>query len=208
MKHYFIDLENTSNAGIHGAKDLGKDSIIYIFHSENAKYLTLDTVSELTMGKAAVLYHKVEVLGPNALDKELVAKMSEVMDKDRSGEYFIISKDKGYKYFTFKIYNQYKRYGATLSQDTSIANATGARNLRILKHFHCISKEKDFDNMLRKVLYPKKVDKYFSSIKAVFLHTNTRQELYECFVKRFGQNLANNLYNAVKNNYDELKEAL
>ena len=96
MKLIFVDYENVSIKGLSGIENLGEDSIVYLFYSENTAHLPMATVAALNNSGAEVKYILTRV-GKNALDFTLSSVLGFVI-KERLQEdtFYIVSKDKGF----------------------------------------------------------------------------------------------------------------
>lgn len=208
MKHYFIDFENVSSAGIHGAKDLTQDCIVNIFYSQNAKNMCLEAVAELTKGKAKVNYRRLSEAGRNALDFELVSIMSATIGESKEGEYYIISNDKGYSAAIRCLQNEFTSCPITIQQANSIANTLDTRKNLLAKHMYSLAKEQNFDARLKDILTGIHYEKHLSTIKDVFKQATCKQDLYMAFIKCFGNQTGILIYKAIKSNYYILKDAL
>lgn len=96
MNLIFVDYENVSIKGLSGIENLGDDSIVYLFYSENTAHLPMTTVATLNSSKADMRYILTKV-GKNALDFTLASVLGFVI-KERFQEdaFYIVSKDKGF----------------------------------------------------------------------------------------------------------------
>lgn len=208
MKYYFIDLENVNSAGVHGAEDLTKDSVIYIFYSRNANSINLEAVSELTKSKAVVLYRKLSGTGQNALDFELVSIMSATIGDTKEGEYYIISNDKGYTAAIKCLMKEFSDKNVSIHQASSIANTQEIRERLINKHMTSVYKEQLFDSKLHQLLSESKYECYTKEIRSIVLNTCEKQQLYATIIDKFGFHLGAKIYRAIKSNYYELRDAI
>ena len=96
MNLIFVDYENVSIKGLNGIENLGDDSIVYLFYSENTAHLPMTTVATLNSSKAEMRCILTKV-GKNALDFILASVLGFVI-KERFQEdtFYIVSKDKGF----------------------------------------------------------------------------------------------------------------
>ena len=96
MNLIFVDYENVSIKGLNGIENLGDDSIVYLFYSENTAHLPMTAVATLNSSKADMRYILTKV-GKNALDFTLASVLGFVI-KERFQEdtFYIVSKDKGF----------------------------------------------------------------------------------------------------------------
>ena len=51
MNIIFVDYENVSVKGLSGIENLGEDSMVYLFYSENTAHLPMTTVATLNSTK-------------------------------------------------------------------------------------------------------------------------------------------------------------
>ena len=96
MNLIFVDYENVSIKGLNGIENLGDDSIVYLFYSENTAHLPMTTVATLNSSKSEMRCILTKV-GKNALDFILASVLGFVI-KERFQEdtFYIVSKDKGF----------------------------------------------------------------------------------------------------------------
>lgn len=102
MRYFYIDYENINEYGCKGIASLGKDDIIVIYYSQKAQKLTFELHISLCETKAKKEYKKMrDIKIKNNLDVNLLSDLDKIMakDKDKKGEYYIVSKDKGYDNF-------------------------------------------------------------------------------------------------------------
>ncbi len=97
MRHYFIDLENVRSAGLEGVLSLSEDDRVYVFYSDNANTLTIPTLESISSSKANVKYIKINFYGSNAMDFQIVAMFGAMIEREKTGSFFIISHDNGFK---------------------------------------------------------------------------------------------------------------
>lgn len=97
MNLIFVDFENVHNAGLNGLENLTENEIEYLFYSKNTPHLPMDLVGKISASPA--LISPIEsAVGKNAMDFVIATflgyKIKEYGDIDN---YYILSKDKGYK---------------------------------------------------------------------------------------------------------------
>lgn len=97
MKYYLIDYENVNAAGLDGIEDLSTDSRIVLFYTKNSSKIDLGVFNLLrnTEGELAVIevHH-----GKQALDIQLASYVGFLIGTEPADtEYYIVSKDKGYR---------------------------------------------------------------------------------------------------------------
>ncbi|MBP5160188.1 MAG: hypothetical protein ILP10_07820 [Lachnospiraceae bacterium] len=97
MRHYFIDLENVRSAGLEGVLSLSENDRVYVFYSDNANTLTIPTLESISSSKANVRYIKINFYGSNAMDFQIVAMFGAMIEREKTGSFFIISHDNGFK---------------------------------------------------------------------------------------------------------------
>ncbi len=95
---FFVDYENVDTGGLDGLSKLATQDEVYIFYSEKHSRMTFGLHRRICDSKSSFLYRKVQATEKNALDKELM-KEAEIVVADKMADYYIISKDKGYKSF-------------------------------------------------------------------------------------------------------------
>ena len=97
MNLIFVDFENVHNTGLNGLENLTENEIVYLFYSKNTPHLPMDLVGKISASPA--LISPIEsAVGKNAMDFVIASflgyKIKEYGDVDN---YYILSKDKGYK---------------------------------------------------------------------------------------------------------------
>lgn len=97
MKYFFIDLENVRNEGLEGVMLLGEEDRVFIFYSDNAYTLSIPTYESINNSKAASKYIKTNYIGKNAMDFQIVSLFGAMIERQKSGEFYIVSHDNGFK---------------------------------------------------------------------------------------------------------------
>ena len=93
-----IDYENVKTGGLNGISRLTSEDRVIIFYSENANRLTFDLHRRLMECPAQIEYREVTVGGHNALDFQLVTYLGYLIAQNPTGQYLIISYDRGFEY--------------------------------------------------------------------------------------------------------------
>ena len=97
MKYYLLDYENVNSTGLDGVRDLGADSRIILFYTKNSSKIDLGMVNLLRDMKAELSIIEVHH-GKQALDIQLASYLGYLIGTEPDDtEYYIISKDKGYR---------------------------------------------------------------------------------------------------------------
>jgi len=97
MKYYLLDYENVNTAGLDGLGELPADSKIILFYTRNSNKIDLGVVNQLRDMKAELSIVEVHH-GKQALDIQLASYLGYLIGTEPADtEYFIISKDKGYR---------------------------------------------------------------------------------------------------------------
>ena len=97
MKYYLLDYENVNTAGLDGLSELPADSKIILFYTRNSNKIDLGVVNQLRNMKAELSIVEVHH-GKQALDIQLASYLGYLIGTEPADtEYFIISKDKGYR---------------------------------------------------------------------------------------------------------------
>ena len=97
MRHFFIDLENVRSYGLEGVLLLKPEDMVYVFYSDNANTLTIPTIESLNESPATVKYIKTNYTGANAMDFQIVTLLGATIERDKTGSFYIISHDNGFK---------------------------------------------------------------------------------------------------------------
>jgi len=97
MRHFFIDLENVRSYGLEGVLLLKPDDMVYVFYSDNANTLTIPTIESLNESPAQVKYIKINYLGANAMDFQIVTLLGASIEREKAGSFYVISHDHGFR---------------------------------------------------------------------------------------------------------------
>ena len=97
MRSFFIDLENVRSYGLEGILLLKPEDKVYVFYSDNANTLTIPTIESLNESSAQVKYIKTNYIGANAMDFQIVTLLGASIEKERTGRFYIISHDNGFR---------------------------------------------------------------------------------------------------------------
>ncbi len=97
MNLIFVDFENVHNTGLNGLENLTEKETVYLFYSKNTPHLPMDIVAKISKSKAVIELIESGV-GKNAMDFVIASFLGyQISEHDDSVNYFILSKDKGYK---------------------------------------------------------------------------------------------------------------
>lgn len=120
MRHYFIDLENVRSAGLEGIVSLDESDYVHIFYSDNANSLTIPALESINSSKARVSYTKINTTGSNAMDFQIVAMLGAMIEREKTGDFFVISHDNGFKSAINFCKEFFSDYGLTVGLFASI----------------------------------------------------------------------------------------
>ncbi|MDD6024142.1 MAG: PIN domain-containing protein [Oscillospiraceae bacterium] len=96
---YLIDFENVASEGLSGITYLSEDDQVIIFYSNNSNRLTMKM--HILIGKSVckLNYFEVSVGGKNALDHQISTWLGYLVGTNAAERnYFIVSRDMGYKH--------------------------------------------------------------------------------------------------------------
>lgn len=97
MKYYLLDYENVNASGLDGIGDLSSDCRIVLFYTKNSSKIDLGVFNMLRNMEAEMSIIEVHH-GKQALDIQLASYLGYLIGTEPADtEYFIISKDKGYR---------------------------------------------------------------------------------------------------------------
>lgn len=97
MKYYLLDYENVNASGLDGISDLSEDCKIVLFYTRNSNKIDLGIFNVLRNMKAEISIIEVHH-GKQALDIQLASYLGYLIGTEpEDTEYYIISKDKGYR---------------------------------------------------------------------------------------------------------------
>ncbi len=94
MATYYVDYENVHNGGMKGIEAVGRDDLVYVFYSEVANTMTMETIKKLMQSSCAIEFIDVSTGTLNALDFQLITLLYATIDSD--DYHYIITNDKGY----------------------------------------------------------------------------------------------------------------
>ncbi|MDO4458594.1 MAG: PIN domain-containing protein [Clostridia bacterium] len=97
MTFYLIDYENTQVHGLKGLAELSKSDRVYIFYSDNAKSISIDSMNDMLRTKCRVFFEHIETGRDNALDFQLTSWLGYLIHKHPFSRFRIITKDKGFE---------------------------------------------------------------------------------------------------------------
>ncbi len=95
MSSYYVDFENVGSLGMDGLSLLTSKDTVYIFYSNKADTMKMDVVARIYNTSAQIVFEKVELGTPNALDFQLLTDLFCKIRNEQEKTY-IISKDTGY----------------------------------------------------------------------------------------------------------------
>ena len=97
MKYYLLDYENVNASGLDGIGELSSDCRIVLFYTKNSSKIDLGVFNVLRNMEAEMSIIEVHH-GKQALDIQLASYLGYLIGTEPADtEYFIISKDKGYR---------------------------------------------------------------------------------------------------------------
>lgn len=94
---FLIDSENLPNYWVRALDTLTENDVVYVFYSDNSKPFSPFDVDLITQSRCLVKFIKVHLTGEcNALDFQLVSELGFMLHSSNEGQYFIVSRDKGF----------------------------------------------------------------------------------------------------------------
>ena len=97
MKYYLIDYENVNAAGLEGMDEITPDSRVVLFYTKNSSKIDLGVFNLLRSSEAELAVIEVQH-GKQALDIQLASYVGFLIGTEGvDTEYYIVSKDKGYR---------------------------------------------------------------------------------------------------------------
>ena len=97
MSVYFIDYENVHESGLKGIAKLTENDVVFLFYSNAAQSISIDTMLFLREAKARIEYLKVNGSGKNYLDFQLATVLGVQAYQNPDKDFVIISNDNGYR---------------------------------------------------------------------------------------------------------------
>jgi len=192
VRYYFIDYENTDVAGFDGLSLLNEEDTVYFYYSDAHNRMTLGLHRRILLSKAQFLYRKVQEMGKDALDLELLNELQElIQQKGEFGlkeQYCIISHDRGYEEKVKTL--QKKGYKIEICCNIKENNLTDSERLKIERakleaEKKELKKEKaDFE--AEKKQFQKLVEE-FEKQRAGFQQTiKSEKEIIRLLLKKYG----------------------
>ncbi len=123
MRHYFIDLENVRSAGLEGIVSLDESDFVHIFYSDNANSLTIPALESINSSKARVSFIKINTTGSNAMDFQIVAMLGAMIEREKTGDFYVISHDHGFRSAVNFCRDYFSDYGMTVGQYPAIISS-------------------------------------------------------------------------------------
>lgn len=132
MASYYVDFENVGSLGMDGTSLLTAADTVYIFYSNKADTMKMDVVAQIYNTSAQIVFEKVELGTPNALDFQLLTDLFCTIQNSQ-GESYIISKDTGYDVAVKRgraIYNfkLWRKKSIRLAIEASVRNDNESRD--------------------------------------------------------------------------------
>lgn len=92
-RYFLIDYENVNREGLNGITKLSENDCVRIYYSNAAETLTFGLHRRINLSKAHFDYIKVQIPIKNAADCQILFDIRDLSKKNRTAEYFIVSKD-------------------------------------------------------------------------------------------------------------------
>lgn len=174
MAIYLVDFENVNCSGIKAINQLSKNDYLYIFYTPNANTITIDLHKKLLKCNATVDFIAVTA-GTNSLDFQLSTYLGYLVAKNEAAEFFIISKDKGFKAI--------KAFWNAKNIKITILEAIGGKDIE--------KTEKDIEAQFTDNDIKQTVISYVNKYK-------TKNGIYNALVKQYQQKKGLEIYNQIK----------
>lgn len=94
MAAFYIDFENVHNMGTTGIEELSDNEYVYLFYSQNANCMNMETVSHFLRSRCGVQFVEADTGTANSLDFQLISFLFYGVNQD--DYHYIISKDHGF----------------------------------------------------------------------------------------------------------------
>jgi hypothetical protein len=208
MSYYLVDYENVKVAGLHGVNKLSGNDTVCIFYSDKSDTLTFDIHKQLNESKATVIFQKVNVGTPNALDFQLATYLGYLIAQDSTREYFIISKDKGFS--VVKNYWESKKINLTCITQLSEGILINSIDTEAIEPSYVSvsekSKESDLTDKVKGVISDKNI---VQIVVAVITKYPNKQAIYNALINEFPieeRKKAQDTYREIKPLLKEIKK--
>lgn len=96
MTYYFIDFENTGEAGLPDVKGLTGSDWVVVFYGQTAKHISFDKFAAYCQCPATFQFYKIEKTGKNYLDFQLATFLGFKITFSAEDEWVIVSNDAGF----------------------------------------------------------------------------------------------------------------
>lgn len=97
IRVFLIDYENVNSAGLQGIGQVEPEDRVILFYSHTANTLSFELMDEMLSANVVPERVLLSHTGKNALDFQLVTFLGYLIARGQADEYFIISKDEGYR---------------------------------------------------------------------------------------------------------------
>ena len=118
MKHFFVDYENVTDAGLRGCNKLKKEDMITIFYSENAHKIDLRVIRPI-LSRIKIDIWEAEAGYKNALDHQLATRLGYAIAGNKDADFFIVSSDNAFN----AVSTYWRKHGVSVKRISNIAEA-------------------------------------------------------------------------------------
>lgn len=119
MKHFFIDYENVTDAGLQGSAKLKREDKVTIFFSDNARKIDFRTLKPM-LGKLEIDLWEAETGYKNTLDHQLATALGCAVAENKDAEYYIVSADNAFN----AVAMYWRKHKVFVKRVSNIAEAT------------------------------------------------------------------------------------
>ena len=128
MKHFFVDYENVTDAGLQGCSKLKKEDKVTIYFSDNARKVDFRTLKSM-LGKIKIELWEAESGYKNALDHQLATGLGFAIAENRDAEYYIVSSDNAFN----AVATYWRKHNVFVKRVSNITEAVQEKNINIKK---------------------------------------------------------------------------
>lgn len=225
MNLYLIDYENVTETGLSGTNELTADDHVIVFYSAQIKNISFERHVEIAQCPATFEYIKIQKTGKNYLDFQLSTYLGFLIGKENVQHIYIVTKDTGYdsvidfwasrSYTIQRVTSIYEIFHKPLPVPKSATSQTSVKTASAKATTKATTSKSPSDlpeNWRKKVRAAVKSDKLapssYSIVYKAIATSKTKIELNNRFVKAFQTPKGSNIYNHVKEIYEQYMKSL
>ena len=201
---YFVDFENVGSNGLIGSKNLSdKDKVIVFMNKDRVKSIPVDVYMEMMNTSAKVEHIFLHKSGKNYLDFQLSTYLGYLLGKGEKNDICIVSKDAGYE----SLVDFWKGRNISICIQPSIGNVKPVKKTKSdsTKEFTELWRKKIRESLKKNKLTV--ASSSYSSIYRAIVENDSKLGLHNTLAKSFKDPMGLNIYNAIKDIFEEYQSS-